>query len=329
MLVKNGPISLVMLAVFFGFACGRVEKMLDDIAAPTPPPENVTPVRHLPELVLKPDAELQRQIEAITKGAKGKVGVSAVVLETGDFVSVNGDDHFAMQSVYKLPIAMAALQQVDADKLALEEMIAVTKDDHVSPGQRSPIRDNDPNGTTMSIRDLVHFAVSESDGTASDVLLRTVGGPEAVQNYLAATGVADMKVANAEKEFPLDWQVQYRNWTTPNAAIALLRNLHESNGISAGNRELLLRSMTESPTGPKRLKGLLPAGTAVAHKTGTSGTRSGVNAATNDIGIITLPNGRHILIAVFVGDSTADEKVRENVIARIAKAAWDRFTAPA
>ena len=82
--------------------------------------------------------------------------------------------------------------------------------------------------------------------------------------------------------------------------------------------------MAASNTGPRRLKGLLPTGTVVAHKTGTSGTENGETAATNDIGIITLPNGRHIAIAVFVSDSPADEGTREGVIARIAKAAWDK-----
>ena len=83
--------------------------------------------------------------------------------------------------------------------------------------------------------------------------------------------------------------------------------------------------MIESPTGPKRLKGLLPAGTIVAHKTGTSGTFKGITAATNDIGIITLPNGRHLAIAVFVSDSPANEATREETIAKIAKAVWDKW----
>ena len=81
--------------------------------------------------------------------------------------------------------------------------------------------------------------------------------------------------------------------------------------------------MTESIPGAKRLKGQLPAGTVVAHKTGTGGTRDGITSATNDIGIITLPNGMHLAVAVFVSDSSADEPTRESVIGRIAKAAWD------
>jgi len=218
------------------------------------------------------------------------------------------------------------LHQVDSEKIALDEMIGVAREDMAHPGQRSPIRDNNPNGTTLTVRELIRLSISESDGTASDVLLRLAGGPPAVQSYLTVISVNEMAVVNAEKEFPVDWQIQYANFATPNAAVTLLRNLHEGNGISPLDRELLLKFMSEGPTGANRLKGLLPKGTPVTHKTGTSGSRNGINAATNDIVIVTLPSGKHMLIAVFVGDSTADEKTRESVIARIAKAAYDRFS---
>jgi len=84
--------------------------------------------------------------------------------------------------------------------------------------------------------------------------------------------------------------------------------------------------MTESKPGAKRLKGL-PEGTVVAHKTGTSGTENGITAATNDIGIVTLPSGKHLAIAVFVSDSPADDSIREGVIARAAKLVFDSVNA--
>lgn len=318
--------AVVLALLIFTAACDKVDQLAQGV--PTPPPETVTPVKRLEPLSLKPDAELEKEIAKIADDAKGTVGAAIVVIETGDSASLNANRNFAMQSVYKLPISMAILQQVDAEKLGLDEMIGVTKEDMVRPGQRSPIRDENPNGTTMSIRELIRLALSESDGTASDVLMRVAGGAPQIQAYLAATGISDMAVKNTEKEFGRDWQVQYQNFATPNAAVALLRNLHEGNGISPANRELLMQFMTASLTGPNRLKGLLPKGTPVAHKTGTSGSRNGIQAATNDIGIVTLPDGSHMLIAVFVGDSKADEKTREAVIARIAKAAWDKFASP-
>ncbi|MGQ0543098.1 MAG: class A beta-lactamase, subclass A2 [Blastocatellia bacterium] len=271
------------------------------------------------------DADLQRQVADIAVEAKGKVGVSAIVLETGENFGLNQNERFAMQSVYKLPIAMAVLQQVEQGKLTLDQKIKVEKSDMVSPGQRSPIRDKNPNGAEVSVRDLIGLAVSESDGTASDVLMRIAGGATAIQTYIDKLGIIEMVVKNTEKEFAKDWQVQYDNWSSPEGAVALLAALDAADGISVTHRDLLLKFMTDSPTGPKRLKGLLPFGTVVAHKTGTSGTRGRITAATNDIGIITMPNGNHIAIAVFVADSPADEKTREAVIAKIAKAVWDRW----
>jgi beta-lactamase class A len=84
--------------------------------------------------------------------------------------------------------------------------------------------------------------------------------------------------------------------------------------------------MRETTTGPKRIKGLLPDETVVAHKTGTSSTVNGVTAATNDVGLVTLPNGRHMAISVFVSDSGANNAVREEVITKVAKAAWDEWS---
>jgi beta-lactamase class A len=268
------------------------------------------------------DAALQTQLDQIASSAKGRVGVSALVLETGETASLNPRDHFPMQSVYKLPIGMAVMKQVDAGKVKLDQKERVMKSDFVRPGQHSPIRDQNPNGVEMSVSELMRYAITESDGTASDVLMKLAGGHEAVQAFLNELKITDIVVANTEKEIGQEWQTQYRNWASPEAAVDLLRALHERRGLSESSQSLLLKLMTESTPGAKRLKGLLPAGTIVAHKTGSSGTQDGITAATNDIGIIILPSGRHLAIAVFVSDSPADEATREGVIARVAAAVF-------
>ena len=152
-----------------------------------------------------------------------------------------------------------------------------------------------------------------------------VGGPAGLQTYIDALGIAAMKAPRTHKEFGRGWAAQYENWATPEAAVDLLEIINRGDGGLGPHRELLVKHMTESPTGANRLKGMLPPGTPVAHKTGTGGTRDGVTSATNDVGIITLPSGKHIAIAVFVGDSRADVKTRESVIARATKAAWDTW----
>ena len=275
------------------------------------------------------DFALEKEFAEIAKDAKGKVGVAAVVIETGQSASLNADQHFPMQSVYKLPISMAVIDKAK-DKIDLDKKVKVEKSDYLRQGQHSPIRDKYPNGAELTVRELIEYAIKESDGTASDVLIRVAGGAEAIQTYVADLGITEMKIKNTEKEMDENWNVQYDNWASPEAALALLKALWGQKGTcpkGADCKELiLLRYMYDSTPGKNRLKGLLPEGTPVAHKTGTSGTQDGITAATNDIGIITLPNDNHLAIAVFVGDSSADEKVREAVIARIAKAAWDRWS---
>jgi len=273
----------------------------------------------------KQNDKLRKQIEQISSEAKGRVGVAAEVLETCESVSLDPHGQFPMQSVYKLPIGMATLAQVDKGKLNLEQKVRVEKSDFVRLGQASPVRDRYPNGVELTLSELLRFTVSESDGTTSDVLLKLVG-VEAVTKYLSELGISEIIVANSEKEIGRDRETQYRNWASPLAAVQLLRSLHERRGgLSEQSQQLLLQHMTETPTSAKRLKGLLPNTVVVAHKTGTGGSNDGVAPATNDIGLITLPNGRHLAIAVFVSDARADLVTREGVIAKIAKAIYDEF----
>jgi beta-lactamase class A len=266
---------------------------------------------------------LHKEFEEIAHDANGRVGVAVMLLESRDSVELRGDERFPMHSVYKLPIAMAVLRRVDRGELQLDQTVKVEKADFVRKGMSSPIRDKYPQGAQLTIAELLRYAVAESDGTASDVLLNLTGGARGVMLFLNDINVSGVNVVNSEKEIGRDWQTQYENWATPKAAAEVLAALQTHRGLSAESQAFLLKLTTESIPGAKRLKGQLPAGTVVAHKTGTGGTRDGITSATNDIGIITLPNGTHLAVAVFVSDSSADEATRESVIARIAKAAWD------
>lgn len=304
-------------------ACGGAANQNSASGTPIAGPA-ATPIA-TPAVKPLPDAELEKQFAEIANDAKGKVGVAAMVLETGENASLNGGEKFAMQSVYKVPISMAVMKLVTEGKLKADQPLEISKADFVSAGQRSPIRDQFPDGTSLPLWHVIEYAIGESDGTASDVLLKLAGGPAEVQKYVDSLGIKDMQIKNTEKEFAKDWKVQYENSATPAAAIALLTELQTGVSLEKERAKLILDFMNESRPGPNRLRGLLPENTWVAHKTGTSGTRDGITAATNDIGLIRLPNDKHLAIAVFVGDSPADEKTRESVIARIAKAAWDKW----
>jgi beta-lactamase class A len=147
-----------------------------------------------------------------------------------------------------------------------------------------------------------------------------------VQKYIRSLGVKDMAIATTEiGQQVADQSVQYKNWATPAAMTHLLKLLLTGKVLSEQSTALLMKYMIESTPGKNRLKGLLPAGTTVAHKTGTGGTVDGMTSATNDTGIITLPNGKHLAITVFVSDSHANEADRESTIAKIARAAWDNW----
>lgn len=272
--------------------------------------------------------ELRKQLEEIARATNGPVGVAVTLIEGGDVVAINGAQRFPMQSVYKLPIGMAVLHQVDQRILKLDQKVIVRPSEFVGSGQVSPLRDRNPGGVELSLGEVLRYAVSESDGTASDVLLRVAGGAGAVQKYLHELGIDGIMVVDTEKVIGSSPNVQYRNWATPESALALLRIVAEARSLSPSSQELLIKLITETPTGPKRIKGMLPPGTVVAHKTGSSGTINGLTRATNDIGIVTLPNGKRLAVAVFVSDTKVGREAAEAVIAKIARASWDCWVKP-
>jgi beta-lactamase class A len=267
---------------------------------------------------------LHRSFGRLASKAQGHVGAAACLLETGQIAAVAGNDRFPMQSVYKMPIAMAVLHEVDAGRLSLEQPVDIKKDQLALP-MYSPIRDRFPDGVTLTVRELVHYAVSQSDNYASDELMRLAGGPHRITAWLKSLGMDEIIVATTEREMFSDDKAQYRNWATPLAAIKMLAVFQAGAGLSSGSHAVLEEALIATSTGQGRIKGLLPPTAQVAHKTGASATILGKTAATNDIGIVTLPDGRHLAIAVFISDSAADTNTRQAVIAKIALAAYDCF----
>lgn len=269
------------------------------------------------------DSSLRAQIQLIAQGAKGTVGFAMLGIENRDTTSYNGRLHLPMQSVMKFPIAVTMLHQIDEGKFTLDQLIHVDKND--LPETYSPLRDKFPQGDVdVSIRDLLSYMVSLSDNDACDILLKTLGGPEVVDTYMHSFGVKQIAIKASEFEMAQAWNVQFTNWVMPKEMIRLLDIAQKPNFLSKPNHDYLWKILTATSTGPNQIKGLLPAGTVVAHKTGRSGTNDqGISAATNDVGIITLPNGKHLAVAIFVTNSTLDLPARELVIASIAKAAYD------
>ena len=245
-----------------------------------------------------------------------------------------------MQSVVKVPIAMAVLKMVDDGKLKLDDKIKIEKSELVPDSMHSPIKDKNPEGTEMTVDELIKAAVSVSDGTAADVLQRVAGNAAGVQKFIDDLGIVEMEVKYTHKEFSDNSERQAANWASPEGAGALLAELlraadHKEAAepadllppaISKESAQLLLKYMTETENPAARIKAGVPEGTVVAHKTGSSGTRNGITAATNDAAIITLPNGNHLILTVLLADSPDDQDTRNATIAAVTKAIWNKWT---
>ena len=270
-------------------------------------------------------SSLRSKIEELSKPANGTVGIAIENLETGDTLSFNGSEHAVMQSVFKFPIALTILNQEDKGLLTWDEPLHVSKEILSDTLTWSPLRDKlKGRDTDISVDELLHFMVSQSDNIACDVLLEELGGPKTVNDYMHNLGIKGIAIVATEKQMHSGWDVQYQNWCEPKEMTHLLELFYKGKVLNV-SRDCLVKIMEETTTCPKRLKGLLPEGTVVARKSGTSWTKDGVTAATNDVGIITLPNGQHLIISAFVSDAKASDTTRDAVIARIARAAYDEM----
>ncbi|MBX3478917.1 MAG: class A beta-lactamase [Caulobacter sp.] len=255
---------------------------------------------------------------------------------------------YPMQSVFKAPLGAAVLARVDAGQLSLGDVVVLTEAD-MAP-QLSPVAAAWPAKDRYTIRDLLTAAVRDSDNTAADVLMRRIGGPTALTAWLRSRGVTGVDVDRYERElqvqalgmpaFQPDWRTAepfsraYRTvpeaerraaWTryqadsrdtiTAAGALRFLVALQRGDLVSPTSTRLLLDLMTETKTGPDRLKAGLPEGARLAHKTGTSGTNFGITVATNDMGLVTLADGRTYAVAVFLANSPASADERAAILA--------------
>ena len=290
------------------------------------------------------------------------MGVAARAIERGESADFNASVPLPMQSVFKLPIAIAILNEADHGQIDLAKPVVVTVAD-LAPGA-SPI------AVTVAreghhaypIRELLDLMAGQSDNTAADLLIGVAGGAPRIQQFLRDHGLDGINVSLTEREMAAEYygvpfpngapdplaafeaavrnqapaertaaahafSADPRNTATAAGLAQLLVKLQTGALLSPASTALLLGIMTRSPVMRQRLKGLLPPTTPVAHKSGTSATTDGVTAATNDVGVITLPDQSHLAIAVLIKDSSAPDALRDSVIARVAKAAYDCWDA--
>ncbi len=274
-----------------------------------------------------PKKQLRTEIQQIVDKANGTIGIAIKNLNTNDTLTINNNLQFPMQSVYKFPLAINVLNQVDKGVLSLDQNFRIDKSD-LLPNTWSPLRDKYPEGNVIiPLSEIISYTVSQSDNNGCDILFRLLGGTSAVNDYIHSIGVNEISIMGTEEEMHKDWNVQFTNWCKPYAMVQILEIFHQKKLLSDSSSNFLWKLMVETSTGPNRIKGLLPKSTIVAHKTGSSGKNdTGLTAAINDVGIIKLPNGQYIAIAVFVSNTTADDSISEKVIADIAKATYDYYS---
>jgi beta-lactamase class A len=307
----------------------------------------------------KPDpnlGHLKAEIERLSTLSQGKVGVGIIHLESGREVFVNPAEPFPMASTYKVPIAVTLFDLVDRNRLRLDSMITLTPGDlHPGSGTISNLL-NDP-GVSLSLLNLTELMLLISDNSATDLVLKAVGGGPAVNARLAAVGVQGISVNRPTIDLIADalgitalppepertiagfgallrgttdssrkaareaFYRDRRDTSTPEGMTRLLAKLWRQELLSPASSGRLLDIMFRCETGLLRIKGLLPQGIRVAHKTGTLNL-----GVTNDVGIIELPDGAgHVALSVFVKESQADPETQERAIAQIARAVYDYF----
>lgn len=237
---------------------------------------------------------LEQQLTSLLAGRTGDVGVAALDLNTGETVSINGDKAYPMASTMKIAVAAAYLDQVDSGRRSLNTQIA---------GQ--------------SARSLIEAMMVKSNNTATDILIKNLGGPAAIQQWLRHNNIqglrVDRNIANLLADKRDLWDL--RDSSTPVAMVQMLRSLERGAILSTASRAYLLDVMARCATGKNRIRGML-AGVPIAHKTGT------LNNYTSDVGYLTLPDGRRLAVAFFARGGTD----RPATIAQAARTIYDGFS---
>ena len=238
---------------------------------------------------------LEQQLKAIVGSQSSDVGVAALDLSTGETVSINGETAFPMASTVKVAVAAAYLSQVDHGRRSLYDKIS---------GQTA---------YSLMERMMIH-----SDNRATDILIRDLGGPSGLQDWIRFNELHNLRVDRNIARLLADkrdlWDA--RDSSTPLAMVELLQRLDKGKVLKPESRSMLMDLMGRCATGKNRIRGLLPWGTRVENKTGT------LNNYTSDVGYITLQNGRRIAVAFFARGGTN----RPRTIAEAARTIYDGFT---
>ena len=266
---------------------------------------------------------LESMVAAAARADMGRIGVAAMDLGSGRMVSVLGDQPFPMASTSKIAVVATFLEGVEQGRWRLDDrfplMIPVPSAKFSTAA--APVRAGDQ----LTAYELIDLAITRSSNPATDALLRVVGGPQAVNRWILKAGIPDMRIdrdiatlVRDDGEFDPARTVDIRDSATPNAMLRLLTGLYRGEWLSASSRAVLIGAMERCVTGKRRIPGMLPEGTRVAHKTGT------LNNTASDVGIIHTTDGRTIAVAIYV-TGQGGRPNRDARIASIARTIYDGY----
>ena len=298
---------------------------------------------------------LRKSLENAIKGAEGEIGVAVKHLESGQGLELNGGTSFPMASAFKVPVLVEVLAQVKEEKFRLDDEISIQKtDQHLGSGMLSSLT---APGIKLSIRNLINLMMMISDNSATDLLVEKVGA-ENVTKRLRQFGIEGLSVnrtcqqlimdragldyqkykglsldqfagelekreetsLEARREAILKFSLDPQDQSTPAAMNLLLEKIFKKEILDPESCDLIISIMLNCQTGEARIKGDLPPGTAVAHKTGT------IAGTVNDTGIIYLPDDLgHIVLTVFTKNFMGKTSDVEKLIAGIARLVYDCF----
>ena len=274
-------------------------------------------------LCLGQTTELKKEIETIVGGKDLKLGFALYDFSTGKSISINGNDKYPMQSVFKFSIGVALLDCVSRGEFSLSDSVTLTKAD-LSPDLWSPIRERWPEGVRLPLVSVMTYMVALSDNSATDFLIHKIGGVARIQGIINRLGAKKINIRNTEAEIQGSWSVQFENWTTPNAMVDFLRLMNDGKLLNKANTAVLWEIMASASSGS--VNRLVPKTVTFARKTGYSGANSqGIIAAQNDVGIIELEDGRRVAYAIFLTDSTLGTDAGYDILAQIGKAIWKAY----
>lgn len=263
------------------------------------------------------DAGLTQRFKTLCESVDGDIGVAVVHVESGRKVDFEGAKQLPLYSVYKLPLAITILQEVEKKDLSLDKKVRVTPAD-VAPGSqfnsdlwRRPVE--------TTVAQLLEFSIGRSDNTSTDKLLELINGPATVNERMHTLGFSNINIRYSSREFAAHRDKP--NLGTASDLAQLLAKLQKGELLQEPQFSLLFGFMEHARTGgERRLRANLPAGIQVADKTGTG------DSTTNDVGLITLPEGKgHVAMAVLINGSKPAVEAHEKLIAELARAAYDAY----